>query len=630
MREDEDELGTVNLPDDVYYGVNTVRAQGNFDVSGAVLGDFPAYLTALAHIKKAAALANADIGVLRPQVAEAVCQAADEVAAGRFGRRQFPVDMMSGGGGTSPNMNVNEVLANRANEILCGHKGYDLVHPNNHVNACQSTTDVIATAITLALHRDLGALIGAVGVLENALEEKIEEYRGAVKLARTCLQDAVPITFDQEFGAYLAVVRRSIARLRAAAANSLDVPMGATIVGTGLGVGASYLEHIYPRLAEVTGLPVRKHPNFFDCIQNGDIFQEISTVLKGLATNLAKMAHDISLLASGNRAGLMELSLPAVQAGSSFVPGKVNPVLPEMITQIAYQISGNDTVITMAVQGADLDYNAWTAVIAKNLFESCRLLQHGVPLFADKCIRGLRMDTQRCRGYAELSLALSSMVGVVFGHDDGARVAYHAKEHGTSIRESAVLLGVMDEETADVLLDPVTLTDAALSSTVLDRLVERRRAQTRALISGLPVEVRRGLLTVAVAMAQADGVIAPEEVSALDVVADVLQVPLDHDLTLPVPLPTGLAALDLQARELIYSCSLWIAFADETVVAEESNLLGRLRVELDLSEDTATGLRAKVAQVRGTRHGYLHQFDKLPWWEEFEGLVATLAADSAS
>ncbi len=629
MRTDEDEFGTVELPDEVYYGVNTVRAQSNFDVSGATLGDFPTYLTSLVHVKKAAALANVDLGIIRTDVAEAICQAADEIAAGRFDRRQFPVDMMAGGGGTSQNMNINEVLANRANEILCGQKGYDLVHPNNHVNACQSTTDVIATAIILALRVDLEALIIAISILENTIAAKIDEYRGAVKLARTCLQDAVPITFDQEFGAYLAVVRRSIARLRAAAADSLDVPMGATIVGTGLGVGAGYIDRIYLRLAEVTGLPVRKHPNFFDCIQNGDIFQEISTILKGLATNLAKMARDISLLSSGNRAGLMELTLPAVQAGSSFVPGKVNPVLPEMITQIAYQISGNDTVITMAVQGAELDYNAWTAVIAKNLFESCRLLQRGVPLFAEKCISGLRMDTERCRGQAEHSLALSSMVGVVFGHDTGARVAHHAREHGSSIRQAAVLLGVMDEETANELLDPLTLTDADLSATVLDRMVDRRRAEIRTLISGLSSQLRSSLLIVAVAMAQADGNIAPQEVSALNVIAEALQMPLEHDLTTTVILPANLATMDLSARELVYSCAQWIALADHNVDADEHSLLSNLRVELKLDAETVSNLRAKITDIHKSRHEYVHRFDALPWWEEFADLIASFAAATA-
>ena len=373
-REDHDSLGSLPIPADAYYGVHTERARQNFSASGSVIGDFPAFLASIAQVKKAAALANADIGVIRQPVADAIGQACDEIVDGQFDRSQFPVDIMSGGGGVSTNMNVNEVLANRANEILSGRLGYEFVHPNNHVNAGQSTSDVIATAINLTLYRSIGELVVSVRHLEEVILAKMDEYKDVVKLSRTCLQDAVPVMFSQEFGAYLAVASRGIERLNGVAETCLDIPMGATVIGTGLGIGAGYVERVYPRLREVTGLAVRRHPNFFDAYQNGDVFQHISATFKGLATNLSKMSRDLRILSSTS---MGEIVLPAVQAGSSFMPGKVNPVMPEFMIQIAYQICGNDTVVTMAVEGAELDFNAWSAVIAKNLFESCRLLTRG-------------------------------------------------------------------------------------------------------------------------------------------------------------------------------------------------------------------------------------------------------------
>jgi aspartate ammonia-lyase len=302
-RQEQDALGSVTIPRDAYYGAQTERARQNFDVSGQCIGDFPRYVVAIAEVKKAAALANADIGVLRQPVADAICQAADEIIAGPLDRTQFPVDILSAGGGVSPNMNVNEVIANRANEILSGSKGYDLVHPNNHVNTGQSTSDVLAAAMNIALHRDILALLDSLRLLEEVIAEKIEQYSDTVKLSRTCLQDAVPITFAQEFSAYLAVARRGIERLSAVADACLDVPLGGTVVGTGLGVGAGYVTRIYPRVREVTGLALRQHPNFFDAFQNGDIFQYISTTFKALATNLAKIPRICDCWPAGHGSG---------------------------------------------------------------------------------------------------------------------------------------------------------------------------------------------------------------------------------------------------------------------------------------------------------------------------------------
>lgn len=623
VRTEEDSLGAVSLPAGAYYGVQTERARQNFAVSGQTLGGQPALVAAIATVKKAAALANLDVGVLRAPVAAAICQAADEVIAGTLGPEQFPVDVLSAGGGVSPNMNVNEVLANRANELLCGRIGYEFVHPNNHVNASQSTSDVMATAINVALHHDILRLREAVRHLADVLEEKIDEHRDTVKLSRTCLQDAVPVTFGQAFGAYLAVARRGADRLTDAADACLDVPMGGTVVGTGLGVGAGYLDRIYPRLRDTTGLPLRRHPNFFDAFQNGDVFQYVSAIFKALACGLIKVAKDMRLLASGNRAGLGEITLPAVQAGSSFMPGKINPVMAELVVQVGFQVCGNDAVITMAVEGAELDFNAWTAVIAKNLFESARLLTHAMPLFADKCLRGLDVATEHNRRTAERSLGLSTVVGGVYGYDAGARAAHHAADHDMSIKDAVVQLGIAPRLIAERLLDPVVLTDATRSSTLLDGMVAEQRARTAELVSGLSPQVRLAVLHTAGAVARADREISHQEEQALAVVADALGLP---DVA-PVPadgLPTGLDGLADPERELVYACGAWLAGADSVAAAAEAELIERLRVALRLDETTAEALQAKVDDLRAQRRRYLPRSEQLPWWEEFGELLHRL------
>jgi aspartate ammonia-lyase len=600
----------------VYYGAQTERACENFAVSGQTLGGQTALLTAIAQVKKACALANLDIGVLREPVAAAICQAADEIISGALGPEQFPVDVLSAGGGVSPNMNVNEVLASRANELLSGQRGYEFVHPNNHVNAGQSTSDAMATAVNVALHRDILRLRDAVGYMADALRDKIAEHRDTVKLSRTCLQDAVPVTFGQAFGAYLAVAERGVERLTAAAEACLDVPMSGTVVGTGLGVGAGYVEAIYPRLRETTGLPLRRHPNFFDAFQNGDVFQYVSTIFKALACGLIKIAKDLRLLASGNRAGLGEIRLPAVQAGSSFMPGKVNPVMAELVVQVGLQVCGNDTVVTMAVEGAELDFNAWTAVIVKNLFESIRLLTNTMPLFADKCLRGLEIDTDRNRRTAEASLGLSTVVGGVYGYDAGARAAHHAAEHGITIKQAVIDLGIASESTAERLLDPVVLTDARRSATLLDDMVAQQQARTTETVRSLSPTARQAIYHAAAAVARADEEISHQEELALEVVAEAL-----HLDAVPAVMPDGLNA---QEQELTYACAAWLAGADSVTARAETELLAQLRDSLDISPPTAARLQADIDALRAARRQYLPRSEQLPWWEEFGELIPRL------
>jgi aspartate ammonia-lyase len=616
-RQLEDSLGIVEVPEDVYYGAATERARQCFAVSGRFLGDCPAYVSAIAEVKKAAAMANADVGILRPAVAAAICQAADEVVAGAFDRTHFPVDMLSAGGGVAVNMNINEVLATRANEIICGTKGYEFVHPNNHVNAGQSTSDALATALGITLHRQVLRLIESVQVLETVLAAKIDEYRDVVKLSRTCLQDAVPVTFSQEFSAYLAVARRGIERLAAVADTCLDVPMGGTVIGTGLGVGQGYVDRIYPRLCEVTGLSLRRHPNFFDAFQNGDLFQYLSSTFKALATNLAKMGKDLRLLASN---AMAEITLPAVMAGSSFIPGKINPVMPEFVVQLAFQVCGNDLVVTMAVEGAELDFNAWTGVIAKNLFESCQLLTAGIPLFTEKCLRGLQVNIEHCQAGAEKTLSLSSVVGSVYGYDVAARVAHTAHDQGISIKDSAVGLRIMSESTAAALLDPLTLTDAERSSVILDRMIAKQREDVGRVVAGLSPQTRSCLLDIATAVAKVDGRVSTEEAHALEVVSDALQ------LESLVPANTeeynqNLSILSASERELIYTCAAWLAGTDTVTEASEIELLRSLETQLGLNQANAEALRTKVSEMKAERLYHVPRCEQLPWWEDFATLI---------
>lgn len=627
MRREHDSLGELLLPDDVYYGVQTERARQNFDVSNTTIGNFPRYIACLALIKKAAALTNAEIGAITMPVAEAICQAADEVIAGKIDSSHFPVDVFNGGGGTSPNMNINEVLANRANEIVTGHKGYDFVHPNNHVNAGQSTSDVIATALNLTLHFEILELIESLGLLADTLSKKIDEFEDAVKLARTCLQDAVPITFAQEFSAYLAVVRRGITRLINVADECLEVPMGATVVGTGLGVSAGYMEKIYPYLEQVSGLKVRRHPNFFDALQNGDIFQYISSTFKSLATELSKMARDLRLLSSGNRTGMMEIILPAIQPGSSFMPGKVNPVMPEFINQIAYQICGNDLTITMAVEGAELDFNTWSAIISKNLFESCQLLKKGIPLFADKCIKGIHIRREVCRKQAENTLALSSIIATIYGYEVGSKAAKYAYQNDVSIKQAVVRLNIMPESLADELLDPLMLTDVTRSVGIIERLIEQRQAKTKALVTSIDLATRHKILDVMIAMAWADGRLAQEEELVMQVVADALQLNMNSEevtkkLTAGSVSLEGVEKMSQQDCELLYLCAAWLAFADNEEASEEKQMLEEVGVTLKIDESKAQELRDRLIKLRQEKAEFVPQSEKFPWWEEFERLLS--------
>ncbi|MEG4501779.1 lyase family protein [Microcoleus sp. F10-C6] len=626
MRYETDSLGTLPLPEELYYGINTERGRQNCEVSNTTIGDFHRYLACVAMVKKAAALTNAEIGTITKPVAEAICKAADELIAGKIDKSNFPVDVYNAGGGVSVNMNVNEVLANRANEMIVGHKGYEIVHPNNHVNSGQSTSDVIATALNLTLYFEILELLDSLKLLEQILTGKIDEYKDVVKLARTCIQDAVPITFAQEFSAYLAGVQRGITRLEQVLDACLDVPMGATVVGTGLGINIGYADLIYHHLREVTGLQVRKHPNFFDCLQNGDIFQHISTSFKALATGLSKMARDLRILSSGNRTGMLEMILPAVQAGSSFMPGKINPTMPEFINQIAYQVCGNDVTVTMAVEGAELDMNVWTSIIAKNLFESCQLLKKGIPLFAEKCIKGIVVRKDVCQHQAENTLALSPVIAAIYGYETGSKVVKYAYKNNLSIKQAVIELKVMTEALAEELLDPLMLTDASRSAAITQRMEKVQKEAIKSKIASIQPLTRQKIFEVIGSVVLADSVIAKEEELIVHVASDALQLQLSKDeisniLSRGSVELEGLDTINPKDRDLLYLCASWVASADGSVAGSEEKLLDNLRTLLNMEQAKAEQLRNQVKTIREERSEFIPKSEELPWWDEFERIL---------
>lgn len=466
FRTEHDSIGNLEVPADAYYGIQTERARRHFDVSGRTIGDHPVFIHAIAAIKKAAALANKEVGTLDPEAADAICAAADEVMQGKLSA-EFPMDVFQGGGGTSANMNVNEVVANRANEILTGHKGYDRVHPNTHVNMGQSTNDVIPAAMHLAFHEYLTELAKSLEYLEGTLKQKTEEFKDVVTISRTCLQDAVPITLGQEFSGYSSFVQRHVALTKETARACLTLPLGATAVGTGLGAFAGYIDKVYPHLAEITASPVVKDENLFDGLQNSDAYLKVSGALKSVATGLGKMARDLRLLSSGPRSGFGEIELPAVQPGSSIMPGKINPVMPELINQICYQVCGNDVAITAAVEGGELDLNVWEPVIVKCVAESSTLLTRGIRLFTDHCVSGIKANENVCRKYAESSLAISTVASALFGYERGTEVAKTAFAHGISAKQATIDLGLLTPQEAETLMDPLMLTDYQRSGHIL-------------------------------------------------------------------------------------------------------------------------------------------------------------------
>lgn len=466
MRMEKDLLGEIAVPDAAYYGAQTQRALELCNPSKEKLKDFPELVYSIAAIKKSCAIVHRSIGILPVEISEAIEEAADEIMCGKY-EDQFPVDIISGGGCTTVNMNVNEVIANRANEIICGKKGMEHVHGNTHVNMGQSTNDVVPSAIKLALYQDILSVIDAVHILKNAYAMQVEKLKKVVKAARTCFQDAVPITLGQFYSANVDFLKRQEEELKHLLPICLTIPLGATAVGTGLGTFPGYQENVISVLSETLGLPVTQEKNLFDGLQHGDVYVKVSGVLKALTSGISKMARDIRIMSSGPRDGLGEISIMPVQNGSSIMPGKVNPSLPELMNIVCYQLCGNDVSIAMAVEGGEMELNVWEPVIIVNLLGACHLLSKTIPVFAQQCVQTIRPNAERCRESAERSLALAAVVSALLGYPKGTEIARYADEHNLSVKESAVELGYMDQSQAELILDPLLLTDVGKSGELL-------------------------------------------------------------------------------------------------------------------------------------------------------------------
>jgi len=452
-RIEKDSMGEVRVPEKAYYGAQTQRAIGNFPVSGVRM-PLPV-VHAAAMIKGFAAEVNAGLAILDPSLAEAVSRAARETLEGRFDD-QFPVDVFQTGSGTSTNMNVNEVLANRANELLGNPLGGNSpVHPNDHVNRCQSSNDVIPSAIRIAARRELSdRLVPALSSLRDALAAKAGEFSDILKIGRTHLQDAVPVTLGQEFSGYASQVDHGIRRVRAAFADLEELPLGGTAVGTGLSAHPEFGARTIAEIANATGIPFRPAENRFEAMGAQDPLVAASGTLKGVAASLLKISHDIRLLSSGPRCGIGEIDLPPLQPGSSIMPGKVNPVILEVSIQVCAQVIGNDAVVTLGGSLGVLELNVMLPVMARNLLESIGLLSSASVLLAERCVSGITPNRKRCGELIEQSLAMVTPLAVKIGYDKAAELAHEAYHSGRTIR--AVLLDrkVLPPEEIEKILDP--------------------------------------------------------------------------------------------------------------------------------------------------------------------------------
>ncbi len=455
-RTERDFLGEKKLPSAVYYGIHTLRAAENFNLPRQPV--HPGLICALAVVKQAAAEMNMSLGLLDSRIGSAIFQAAAEIADGNLAD-QFPLHALQGGAGTSTHMNVNEVIANRAIELLGGCKGdYTLVHPLDHVNLSQSTNDVYPTALRIAAIRLLQPLAEACAGLQGALQKKEAEFAGILKLGRTEMQDAVPITLGQEFSAWAEAVARDRWRLYKVEERLREVNLGGTAVGTGLNAERKYIFGVVERLRSLTGIGLARDENMIDPTQNADVFVEVSGLLKACAVTLIKISNDLRLLSSGPRGGFGEIRLPELQAGSSIMPGKVNPVIPEMIAQVGYQTIARDLAITLAAQGGQLELNAFLPLVAANLLPAMEELTGAMRLFADRCVAGIEAVPARCRFHLENSVALVTALAPLIGYDRAAEIAKEALHSHSPVKKALLDAGLFTEQELEQLLRPEALT----------------------------------------------------------------------------------------------------------------------------------------------------------------------------
>lgn len=451
-REEEDFIGKRQVPKDAYYGIQSLRASENFKITGRKVN--PELIKSMVEVKMAAAITNCEVDTIKKDVAEAIIKACEEIIAGNY-IDNFIIDAIQGGAGTSLNMNANEVIANRAIEIMGGVKGdYSLVHPNDHVNFCQSTNDVYPTAGKIAIIRLLQKNIVELQNLYNMFLKKADEFKGIVKMGRTEMQDAVPITFEHVFNAYASAILRDIKRFENAIVDMSTVNIGGTAIGTGINANKEYIKQIVPCLSKVTNIPLVQANDLVDATQNLDCFVSVSGVLKTCATNLAKIANDLRLMASGPRTGFAEINLPPKQNGSSIMPGKINPVIPEVVSEIAFNIIGNDTTVTLAVQSGNLELNAFEPIIFYCLFESLETLCNGINVFNNQCIEGITVNGDKCKNEVERNVGIATALCPYIGYDEASRIAKKALKTNKTIKEILEEEEIKLNDDINIILDP--------------------------------------------------------------------------------------------------------------------------------------------------------------------------------
>ncbi|MCS7462076.1 aspartate ammonia-lyase [Paenibacillus doosanensis] len=468
VRVEKDFLGSKEVPMDAYYGIQTLRAVENFPITGYRIHE--ELIRAMAVVKKAAATANMEISRLQPSLGQAIVRAADEILAGEW-HDQFIVDPIQGGAGTSINMNANEVIANRAIELLGGTKGdYFTVSPNSHVNMAQSTNDSFPTAIHIAVLSSIDKLLVTMRELHASFTAKASEFDGVIKMGRTHLQDGVPIRLGQEFAAYARVLNRDILRIEQTRQHLYEVNMGATAVGTGLNADPRYIKRVVELLAGWTGFPLINAADLVDATQNTDAYTEVSAALKVCMINMSKVANDLRLMASGPRAGLAEIRLPARQPGSSIMPGKVNPVMCEVVNQVAFQVIGNDHTICLASEAGQLELNVMEPVLVFNLLQSLSIMNQAFHVFRVHCVDGIEANEQQCKDYVDRSIGIITALNPHLGYEVAARIAREATLTGKSVRELCLLYNVLTEEELDLILDPYEMTHPGIAgASLLDK-----------------------------------------------------------------------------------------------------------------------------------------------------------------
>jgi aspartate ammonia-lyase len=464
VRIEHDLIGDHAVPAEAYYGIHTLRALENFPITGTAISIYPDLVAALACVKQAAAIANSELGLLDEQRAMAIRLACEELREGKL-LEEFVVDVIQGGAGTSTNMNANEVIANRALEILGHARGeYQHLHPLDHVNLSQSTNDVYPTAVKLALQFGIRRLLGEIGFLRREFEAKATEFSDVLKIGRTQLQDAVPMTLGQEFSTYAVMLQEDESRLAEAASLIREINLGATAIGTGINAHPEYAARVTRRLSEIAGVELIVSPNLIEATQDAGAFVQLSGVLKRVAVKLSKTCNDLRLLSSGPRAGLGEINLPAVQAGSSIMPGKVNPVIPEVVNQVAFEVIGNDMTVTMAAEAGQLQLNAFEPIIAHSLFKSISHLAAASRTLGERCVRGISANRERARRLVDESTALVTALNPFIGYARSSEIAKEALATGKRVYDLVLEKKLMSREELDGIMRPDVLTQPHFST----------------------------------------------------------------------------------------------------------------------------------------------------------------------